>query len=225
MKVAATLLLLVLLSAITLPVAAQPVVSYAIPDVVAPGMNIYLELVGPIGTIGNFGNDAFYMNNTGDAVRVELVNALDAPNVTVGPVVVSWEGRLISTQLFVKSARTSGAPIQLRVTVNGVSGAPVSIGIMTPQTLGVGGTLTGGGALGSGGPLGNRSTNGVMIVDQMILTSGNYTVATGNYFPMIILSKGKVEVRSGATLSEKPCSVTQRFTRTPIAPILASRPF
>ena len=25
--------------------------------------------------------------------------------------------------------------------------------------------------------------------------------------------------RSGATLSEKPCSVTQRFTRTPIAPI------
>ncbi|MCS6809114.1 MAG: hypothetical protein RML40_10145, partial [Bacteroidota bacterium] len=64
-------------------------------------MSAYIELYAAPWDIGAFGRDSLYHNNPGDAVRVELVRPTDSSKVILGPVIVSWQGRLISTQVFV----------------------------------------------------------------------------------------------------------------------------
>lgn len=74
---------------------------YILPDVCAPNMSAYIELyAAPWDTLA-FGRDGVYANNPNDAVRVELARPADSTKVVLGPVVVSWQGRLISTQVFV----------------------------------------------------------------------------------------------------------------------------
>jgi hypothetical protein len=64
-------------------------------------MNTYIEILAAPWDIGGFGEDGAYANNAGDAVRVELVRAEDSAKIVLGPLVVSWDGRLISTHVFV----------------------------------------------------------------------------------------------------------------------------
>jgi Secretion system C-terminal sorting domain len=108
-----------------------PRISYILPDICAPGMNTAIEIIGPgaMSDTLNFGADGIYTNNPGDSVRVELVNAQDSSKVVIGPIVVSWKGRMISTQIFVLpnvvpnskqwSALSNDFRIPLRVVVSG----------------------------------------------------------------------------------------------------------
>jgi hypothetical protein len=203
-----SLLTLLLLSTLAY---AQPQVSYMIPDIGTPGMNTYVELVAPNNATGTFGGNGLFVNDGSETVSVLPATAADSANVVVGPLVVSWDGRLISTQIFVKPTATVGAAVALRVTVNAQSRVVNEFTIVAPQVLGAGGTLSTGGALGSGGALGTRSKRGAMIVSSLFLASGNYTVSTsdpdpstpGNqgYLPFILISKGPFGINFGVTLN------------------------
>ena len=101
-----TALLLTILFAFKLN--AQPKVSYIFPDIGAPGMNVYVELVCPFDPANmpasskNFGPDGFLFNNPGDIVRLECVNPNDTSMIVIGPIIVSWDGRMVSSQIFIK---------------------------------------------------------------------------------------------------------------------------
>jgi hypothetical protein len=200
---------LVALFLFTCRAVAQPVVSYIIPDIGARGMNTYVEIIGPNGSNGNFGSDGLYLNGPTDPLQVVPVNAGDAPFVVVGPLVVSWGGRMISTQIFVKDTPTVGTrTIPFRVVLNGASntGSTFNFDVVTPQTV----VLTSAAAIGSGGTAGTRSKRGAMIVDRLDLSGGNYTVSTadpdastpGNqgYLPFILIAKNYVSIAPTATL-------------------------
>jgi hypothetical protein len=75
--------------------------SYIIPDVAAPGMGTYIEIIGQYDFDGRFGTDGIYPNNQGDAVRVVLERPEDSTKVIIGPVSVSWNGRMVATHIFV----------------------------------------------------------------------------------------------------------------------------
>jgi hypothetical protein len=185
---------------------AQPAVSYTIPDIGAPGMNVYVEIIGPWGSKWNFSNQDIEFEGPGTPLYVEPVNAADNARIVVGPCVVSWEGRMISTQIFVKKGAAPG-PCPIHVVRNGTPGAPIGFTIVTPAPL----NLTGGGAIGSGGAFGTRSQRGAMIVSSLNVGAGNYTVSTadcdptivGNqgYLPFIIISTGPVTINSGARIA------------------------
>ncbi len=190
---------------------AQPQVAYIIPDIGAAGMNTYVEIVAPAAASGSFGGSGLFVNsnNGSETVGIGPANPADTNRILVGPIVSSWGGRILSTQIFVKPGAANGV-VPLRVTVSGQS-TTVDFEIVTPQVLGAAGVVNGGGALGSGGPLGTRSKRGAMIVENLVLGTGTYTVATsdpdastaGNqgYLPFILISRGNLAVLPTATLN------------------------
>jgi len=196
---------------ITCTAMAQPQVAYIIPDIGAAGMNTYVEIIAPAGASGSFGGSGLFVNvnNGTESVGIGPSNPADTSRIVVGPIVSSWGGRLLSTQIFVKPGAANGV-VPLRITV-GAQSTTVDFEIVTPQVLGTGGVVNGGGALGSGGPLGTRSRRGAMIVENLILGTGNYTVSTtdpdnttaGNqgYLPFILIARGNLAILTGATLS------------------------
>jgi hypothetical protein len=202
LQLLATLFLLLLLSA--QKGNAQPH-TYIMPDVGTPGMNTYVEVLSTADSIGKFIiADGFASPLT---LSVKLRIPGDSARVRISPGMVSWDGRLLSFQFFVKPGATLGA-IPLQIQVNATLFNIDTFYIVAPQTFG---TKSGGGTIGSGGAWGTRSRRGAMIVDSMILNSGNYDVSTtdtdpnrlGNqgYFPLIVLSRGRISINAGATLS------------------------
>lgn len=212
---ASTVAGLIILAATT---TAQPQVAYIIPDIGAAGMNTYVEIVGPVGATGTFGGSGLFVNanNGTETVGVGPANPADTNRIVVGPVLSSWGGRLLSTQIFVKPGAANGI-VPLRITVSGQS-TVVDFEIVTPQVLGVGGVVNGGGALGSGGALGTRSRRGAMIVENLILGTGIYTVSTadrdagtpGNqgFLPFILIARGNLAILSSATLNVNASNTT-----------------
>lgn len=209
-----TLFILILL--IFYPLKSQsPDIGYIIPDIGAPGMNVYLEIIAH-NARGNgvFGQDGFYLNRRGDNVWIELINSADSNKIIFGPLVVSWDGRVISTQVFINPKLQPNAKfwdeltaefrIPFRVVVNGQPTNEVEFYIVQPQNLG---DISSNSerVLGEGA-LGKRSKRGAMIVDSLILANATYTISTvdtdtwelGNqgYLPFILLSKGVI--RGGA---------------------------
>lgn len=190
---------------------AQPQIAYIIPDIGAAGMNTYVEIVAPAAATGTFGGSGLFVNsnNGSETVGIGPANAADTSRIIVGPIVSSWGGRLLSTQIFVKPGAANGV-VPLRVTVSGQS-TTVDFEIVTPQALGAAGVVNGGGVLGSGGVLGRRSKRGAMIVENLVLGNGAYTVATtdpdataaGNqgYLPFILISRGTLAILPTATLN------------------------
>jgi hypothetical protein len=184
-------------------------IAYVIPDIGTPGMNTMVEIVAPHLSMRTFGLDGFYANNPGDAVRVVCADPDDTNRVTVGPVVVSWDGRLITTQIFVhpdqqppSSYWYSVGPdfeIPLQVYANGTFGNLETFYIVRPQPALFSTTS---GEIGSGGVWGLRSKRGAMIVDSVDLSGAQYSISTmdadvaapGNqgYLPAVIISKGPV---------------------------------
>ena len=191
---------------------AIPQLSYITPDIGAPGMSSYIEMIAPIGSTGTFGTDGFYLNNGTSTVRVECEIADDTNKIIIGPVIVSWNGRLISTQIFVNpnvqptswdwSLNTNDFRIPIRVYVDGQSySASVyfyivklfhlgDISSSTERTLGA-------------GSFGKRSLRGAMIIDSLILGAYDYQVSTddpdGNlnngdqgYLPFTLIAKWKI---------------------------------
>jgi len=93
-----SLLLLLLSSSSSL---CQPKISYLLPDIGTPGMNTYVEIIAPARAEGGFGLDRVWLNNPNDALRVEVTNPTDSALLRIGPIVVSQNGKMISTQVFV----------------------------------------------------------------------------------------------------------------------------
>lgn len=188
----------------------SPFISYIIPDIGSPGMNTYIEIISHKDSIGSFGTDGFYLNNPTDNIRIECLNPLDRRNVIFGPIVVSWNGRMISTQVFIRPnldpkiwdwcALKSAFRIPVRVYVNENYSNIDSIYIVQPFAFGDKSSLSD--TILGGGNLGRRSRRGAMIVDSMILANATYTVSTndcdpstnGNqgYLPFVLISKGSI---------------------------------
>lgn len=203
-------LIIVIAVFLTASFANAQTISYMLPDIGAPGMNVHVEFVAPHDAIGNFGSDGVYLNRPGDDVRLECADGADTGAVTIGPLVVSWDGRLISTQIFVhphldppSSDWNVVGPdfeIPLRFVRGGGASNAESFYIVRPQPAIVdGGT---GGELGSGGRWGVRSRRGAMILDSLDLRGDTYTIsiadvdiaAPGNqgFLPAVVLSRGPV---------------------------------
>ena len=98
--------------------------------------------------------------------------------------------------------------IPLRVIVNNQPSAVDTFYIVEPQTFG---TNTGVGVIGSGGAWGLRSRRGAMIVDNVDLNGGTFTIDTsdcdpetpGNqgFLPAVILSMKSITLASGSAIS------------------------
>jgi hypothetical protein len=202
---------------------AQPIISHILPDIGTPNLNTYIELIGPSSNNGNFGKDSIYLNNSTDAVQVVCSNASDSTDVKIGPCVVSWDGKMISTHIFVmpwvnavqtdwKQARK----IPLKVIVNGVYSNTDTFFIVKSQSLGSNGILNLPGILGqgiqNGLDYGFRSKRGAMIVDSINLKgNGIYSISMtdcdpyskGNqgYLPFVLISKGNLSMANGASLT------------------------
>jgi Secretion system C-terminal sorting domain len=195
-----------------------PTTSYLIPDIGTTGMNSYIEIIAPYNANGGFGSDGLYGNNSGDAVRVVCANPGDTSKIMIGPVVVSWQGRVISTQIFIAACETPNSSdwqsldpsyaIPLEVIANGVASNTDTFFIVKPfPALNV----SGGGVIGSGGQWGTRSKRGAILFDSISLGSGTYTISTADcdpstigiqgYLPAVIFSKGNITLSSGAILS------------------------
>jgi hypothetical protein len=121
--------------------ALAPRIAYMHPDVAAAGMNVVVETVAPYRERGGFGLDGFHM----DSVRLELIDRADSARVVVGPSVVSWDGRVVSTMLFIPiDAKPGEVPMALRV--NGVRSNIDTFSVLTPSTR----RMSGGGVIGVG---------------------------------------------------------------------------
>lgn len=211
-------LALIPLLVLTSPEARPQAISYIIPDIGTPGMNTYVEVIGPRDLPGNFGADGFWYNNPGDNLRLECVNAADTGKIVIGPLIVSWNGRMISAQIFVhpdllpNSDNWQGLSpefiIPLHVRYNGVTQNAATFYIVQPQPAI---TSSANGNLGSGGVWGLRSRSGAMIVDSLELLGGSYGISKadcdpampGNqgFLPAIILSKGPVRTGTGTLIA------------------------
>lgn len=189
---------------------------YMIPDIGTPGMNTYIEIIAPHDQKNYFGNDGFYINNTTSNERLTVTAGWE-DLVIVSPFVVSWEGRMISAQIFV-SPQLEAKHWDWEQNVDAVmisySSSTINYDIdqfyiVQPFTFGdqsannekVIGEKT--------SQLGKRSPRGAMIVDEMILGDLQYKVSTddcdpntpGNqgYLPFILLSKGNVQGSGSST--------------------------
>jgi len=192
---------------------------YIIPDIGAPDMAVYVEMIAPHNQKGYFGDDGLYLPGVDTEVQINAVQ--NSQYVTFGPMVVSWDGRLISTHIFIdRSANptltTADPSYEVIIEITGTT-VPATrtfnYFIVKPQSLGVNGDISGVNetVLGDGN-LGFRSPRGAMILDSLTLKPGtNYSVsvkdpdgniANGNqgFFPAIILSKGPIN-GNGSTIS------------------------
>jgi len=207
------ILLIFLISICIADVNAQPVISYLIPDIGTPGMSTYMEVIGPFdpdnpgSSRGKFRVDGLIPSSVGE---VRCFNVSDNWKLTFSPMVVSWDGRMVSVQVFVNPTLNPNSsdwqtlqpayriPIVVQ-TLDGVSNVdtfyivkPWQIGNVSANAERV---------LGDG-TLGKRSRRGAMIVDSLILANAAYTVSTkdcepgigGNegFLPFVLISKGKI---------------------------------
>ncbi len=206
LKISMTVLLLLTCGA---PIVHAQTISYLLPDIGAPGMNTMVEIIAPHLSFRTFGTDGFYANNPGDAVRVVCADPSDTSRITIGPVVVSWDGRMVSTQIFVHPDQQPASSywysvgpdfeIPLQVYANGSFGNTELFYIVRPQPAI---TSSSDGQIGSGGVWGLRSKRGAMILDSLELTGAQYSIsvidpdtpASGNqgFLPTVIISRGPV---------------------------------
>jgi len=168
---------------------AQPRISYIIPDIGTTRFATYVEIIAPIAANGGYGADGLSLNNEADNVRVVCERPADSNKVKIGPLMVSWNGRLISTHIFVSPLiRPNSADWQLlnpefripiRVVVGGVVSNIDTFYIVKPWTLGNVSSISER-VLGEG-QLGKRSRRGAMIVDSLFMPAGeSYSVSTAD---------------------------------------------
>lgn len=188
-----------------------PVVSYIIPDIGTPGMATYMEIISESTGNGNFGlDDLIDKPLTSDKVKIEFKNPEDANKITFAPLVISWNGRMIATTVFVnpelKMPATSDYrllsdeyKIQFRVNVGGAVSEWQTFYIVKPYQFPDLSENTTDYTFGEGA-LGVRSPRGAMIVESLHLNNDkHYSVSTkdcdpnttGNqgYLPFILMVK------------------------------------
>lgn len=199
---------------------AQPKIATIIPDICSPGMNIYLEIMAPSDSLGAFGTPGFSLNNPNSSVRVRALRDADTSKVIFSPCIISWDGRLISTHVFVPPVELGGPNpptdiwnqnpnefhIPIQVIVNGVSSTIDTLYIVQPFGFNDrGGDITNR-VLGAGG-WGRRSRKGAMIVTNMALPANSiitvdtsdcdpYLPGNQGYLPFILISKTAIDGRN-----------------------------
>ncbi|HET6402262.1 MAG TPA: choice-of-anchor D domain-containing protein [Candidatus Kapabacteria bacterium] len=171
------------------------------PDRAAPGMNVVVEILAPVGRLRPFGYDSLDAGNT-----IVLVHPADSNRVLFGPPIVSWNGNLIQVPLFVlPNAAFGPVPFFIRTPpLTGLRSDTISFIIDTPQHLG---NLTGNVTIGNG--FGQLSAGNTLLVDSLIVTNGHINFSLqdpdtlpGNprLQPVTVLSKGPVRL-TNSTIS------------------------
>lgn len=183
--------------------------TYIQPDLGTPGFNTYVEFIAPSLVKGFFGQDGFYINNPGstnlnDSVRIELLKPDDESKIIIGPAIVSWDGRMVSAQIFIKpdvepnshdwEQLTDEFVIELIIKVKYRGNNPprdpdlpliYTFYIVKPWPAI---TSSGGGVLGDG-VLGKRSPRGGMIFENLKL-NGIYAISTADCDPVLAGNQG-----------------------------------
>ena len=217
-KISVLRLIILLLIFANINLSAKNKAAYMIPDIGAPGMNVYIEIIAEVDSIGAFGEDGvLYDTPTSESLCLKTINASDAQKVTFGPLTVSWNGRLISSQIFVNPNLTpeswrwnEGIHVPIGLYEDGNLVNTFDFYVVLPCHLGDVSNINSF-VLGEGG-LGMRSPRGAMIVDSLILAdNAKYTISTtdcdlntpGNqaYLPCIILSMGNIRGGVNTTIS------------------------
>ena len=196
-------------------ISAQNKAAYMIPDIGTPGMNVYIEIIAHVDSVGAFGDDGNFLQSPAlDRFYLKTINADDEWKLIFGPLSVSWHGRLISSQIFVnpylepQSWRwDEGLHIPIGLYENGNLVNTFNFYVVLPCPLGDI-SKSSGFILGEP-PLGLRSPRGAMIVDSLIFDDRMYLISKedcdintpGNqgYLPFTILSMGNI--KSGIKLN------------------------
>ncbi len=186
-----------------------PRISYTIPDIGYLGMGIYIEVISPHDAYGNFGPDTFLINNNG-RIRIVFDRPEDSSKIIVGPISVSWHGRLLSTYFFINpffeepnssdwTLLDSKFRVPFRVMVDGNYSNADTFYIVKPYNFG---NLLQTNQVFGTGPLGRRSPSGAILVENLNLGSLEYRAFLDNtlsfpasnrtYLPFIVLSTGDV---------------------------------
>lgn len=206
-------LMMFYLAMILLPshLVAEPVVSYIIPDIGSPGMATYMEIISAYNGNGNFGQDRKIDNPmTNEQLKIEFKNPADANKITFSPLVISWNGRMIATTVFVnpdlEMPETSDYRdlankyvIQFRVNMAGAVSEWQTFYIVKPYQFPDLSDNNTDYTFGEGA-LGVRSPRGAMIVEKLSLNNArHYSVSIkdcdpntpGNqaYLPFVLMVK------------------------------------
>ncbi len=197
---------------------AQPQAAYMLPDIGAPGMAVAVEIVAQTGAVGTFGSDGLYLNEPGDRVRVHCARAADTAFLTIGPLVVSWNGRLISTHVFVHPWVQPNSwrwdelrpefRIPIQVTVAGEGVVVDTFYIVQPTPIGV---VPAAERILGEGRLGVRSRRGALLVDSLIVPAGvvldvstadcdPFTAGNQGYLPFVLMALGPIRGEAGAAI-------------------------
>lgn len=194
----------------------NPQISYTLPDIGTPGLATYIEIIGPYDSFGNFGNDGLYSPDN-SSIKVVFDRVEDSSIITVGPINVSWQGRMISTYFFVSP--TIPIPnsedwrylepqfrIPFRVVVNGDISNVDTFYIVKPYDFG---NLLQSNQIFGSGALGIRSPSGAMIVENLNLSALEYKVFLDNsipfpnpnrsYLPFVLICKESIIGQGGPT--------------------------
>lgn len=198
---------------------AKPVISYLLPDIGTTRYATYIEIIGPHNANNNFGSDGLSLNNPGDNVRVRCARPADTAIVKIGPCVVSWNGRMISTTVFVVPTVIPNShdwtqlqpqfKIPLVVEVGGQTSDADTFYIVRPTPIGD--KRTSSDIVFGEGSLGRRSRRGAMIIDSMYLSGAEYKISTndtdpgtpGNqgYLPFVLMSVGRLIAQNGCIIN------------------------
>jgi gliding motility-associated-like protein len=174
---------------------------YLIPDIGCAGYNTQVEIIATHTQYSAFGPNGFYLNNNDSYVKVFCTNPEDTNKIVISPLEVSWHGRLITTQIFVKPYVQSNSNlwqsldsefrIPLSVKVNGVQTNIDTFYIVLPQP-----------AFSSNTPevIGQnintqRSRRGAIIFESFTLTgNGSYEISTADCDPYTEGNQGYLPV-------------------------------
>lgn len=205
---------------VNLQLFSQPIISYILPDIAAPDMAVYFEIIGPSNAVGNFGNDGFSKNNLEDQVRIEPLNLNDTNKIKFGPLVVSWNGRMISGSIFVNpelepnswdwSQLSNEFRIPIRVFIDGKGYSNIDTIYVVKPYPGMDWSGVSENILGQG-QLGKRSRRGAMIFESLTLGNKEYSVSVndcdsiseGNqgYLPFTLLVKKQLNGGPSTTIN------------------------
>lgn len=207
-------------------IASTPTVAYIIPDIGTPGMNTYMEIISNTNEFAAFGVDRTIINPYSESdLKIEFKNPDDNKKIDFGPLVVSWGGRMIATQVFVNPNMplpdhwnygliSPEFIVEFRVVSGANASAWQSFYIVQPWPIQDLSNNTTDNVFGEN-RLGKRSPHGCMIVESLNLNSITYKVSTndcdlntpGNqgYLPFILFAKGNI---SGKTVGANTTTIS-----------------